>query len=469
MLLTITTTHTPATDLGFLLQKNPARLQTFPLSFGKAHVFYPEAKPERCTVALLLDVDPVGLVRRPRGEQAFALAQYTNDRPYVASSFLSVAISRVFGSALNGRSKDRPDLADSAISLEARLSVVPCRRGGEAFLRRLFEPLGYEVQAEGIPLDSQFSDWGSSPYFHVTLRGKQRLCDLLSHLYVLIPVLDTEKHYWVGDAEVEKLLKRGQDWLADHPARDEIVPRYLRGMRSLSRQALCRLTDNDADEDNTDTVKGHDEERLEARISLNELRTGSVLAEIKNSGAGSVIDLGCGEGRLLKRLFADRSLNRIVGMDVSMQALERAAKRLKLEQIPDRQRQRIELIQGSLAYKDDRLSGFDVACAVEVVEHLDPSRLGAFERVLFEFARPRVAVLTTPNREYNVRFEHLAAGKFRHRDHRFEWSREEFETWAKGVAARHGYSVRFVPVGEIDVEVGAPTQMGVFFNEGRDS
>jgi 3' terminal RNA ribose 2'-O-methyltransferase Hen1 len=159
MLLTVTTTGTPgapATDLGFLLHKNPARVQSFELSFGRAHVFYPEASPERCTAALLLDVDPVGLVRRP-GEAA--LAQYVSDRPYVASSFLSVAIGEVYGTALAGRSRERPDLVERALPLEASLAAVPCR-GGEALLRRLFEPLGYTLAARRHPLDERFPEWG---------------------------------------------------------------------------------------------------------------------------------------------------------------------------------------------------------------------------------------------------------------------------------------------------------------------
>ncbi len=157
MLLTITTTHQPATDLGYLLHKNPARLHSFELSFGQAHVFYPEANAERCTAALLLDVDPVGLVRNRKGPagEGGTLDQYVNDRPYVASSLLSVAISRVLNTALGGRSKNRPELAQTAIPLQAKLSVVPCR-GGEKFLRRLFEPLGYEVSAQHHSLDERF-------------------------------------------------------------------------------------------------------------------------------------------------------------------------------------------------------------------------------------------------------------------------------------------------------------------------
>ena len=469
MLLTITTTHQPAIDLGYLLHKNPARLHTFPLAFGQAHVFYPEANAKRCTAALLLDVDPVGLVRNRRGPsgEGGTLDQYVNDRPYVASSFLSVAISRVLGSALGGRSKHRPELAETKIPLQARLSVVPCR-GGESFLRRLFEPLGYEVAAERHPLDESFPEWGTSTYFTVQLTGEVRLQDLLTHIYVLIPVLDNEKHYWVGDDEVEKLLRHGSGWLSSHPEREEITRRYLKYRRDLARDALARLTDDETnDADVTEAVHDSEEEAVERTVNLNEQRLNTVVAALKSANAKRVLDLGCGEGKLLRALLADRAFDEIVGVDVSHRSLQMAQDRLRLERMPDRQRARLKLIHGSLMYRDKRLSGFDAAAVVEVIEHLDEPRLAAFERVLFEFAKPESIVLTTPNVEYNARFETLPAGKFRHKDHRFEWTRKEFQHWAGEMANRFGYAVRFLPVGPEDNTLGAPTQMAVFNREER--
>jgi 3' terminal RNA ribose 2'-O-methyltransferase Hen1 len=471
MLLTITSTHRPATDLGYLLHKDPSRCQSAALSFGRAHVFYPEAGDERCTAALLLDVDPVGLVRGRRGPagEGRALEQYVNDRPYVASSFLSVAIAQVFGTALAGRSKARPELAETALPLAARLAVVPCR-GGEAFLRRLFEPLGYTVSAQPHALDEQFPDWGESAYFTVGLQGQVRLRDLLTHLYVLIPVLDNDKHYWVGDDEVEKLLRHGAGWLADHPERGLIADRYLKHRRSLVHDFLARLISEESpDPDAEEESHAREEAAVEERISLNEQRLGAVLAALKSSGAKRVLDLGCGEGRLLRSLLEERSFSEIVGMDVSHHALEVARERLRLDRLPELQKARLRLIQGSLTYRDSRLAGFDAASVVEVIEHLDPPRLAAFERVLFEFARPATVVLTTPNAEYNVQFPTLPAGTFRHRDHRFEWRRDEFQAWATRTAQRFGYAVRFLPVGPEDPEVGAPTQMGVFTRDGKEA
>lgn len=464
MLLMITTTHQPATDLGYLLHKNPARLHSFELSFGLAHVFYPEANAERCTAALLLDVDPVGLVRNRRGPagEGGTLDQYVNDRPYVASSLLSVAISRVFNTALGGRSKNRPELAGEQIPLQAKLSVVPCR-GGEKFLRRLFEPLGYEVTAQQHSLDEAFPEWGDSAYYTVELTGNVRLQDLLTHIYVLIPVLDNEKHYWVGDDEVEKLLRHGAGWLAAHPEKEEITKRYLKYRRDLANEALARLVDEETpDPDVTEAVHNSEEEAVEQRLNLNEQRLNAVVAALKSANAKRVIDLGCGEGKLLRVLLEDRSFEQIVGVDVSHRALEMAATRLRLDRLPERQRARIALLQGSLMYRDKRLGGFDAAAVVEVVEHLDEPRLAAFERVLFEFAKPATVVLTTPNVEYNALFDNLPAGKFRHKDHRFEWTRAEFREWAEGLAARYGYAVRFLPVGTEDAAVGAPTQMAIF-------
>lgn len=457
---------TPATDLGYLLHKNPDRLHERDLSFGRARVVYPEASPERCTAALIVDVDPVALVRGRKGARpaSFALAQYVNDRPYAASSFLSVAISEMFGTAMTGRSKERPDLAAQPLDLHVHLPVLPAR-GGATLVAELFEPLGYVVTTREIPLDPTVAAWGASRYLDVELHGRLVLKDLLEHVFVLLPVLDDDKHYWVSDDEVEKLLRRSGAWLASHPHRELITRRYLRHDRRLTRDALDRLIAADDTVDDPDATAAHrddEEAAVERPVRLNDARLAAVAGALKDAGARRIVDLGCGQGSLLRLLLRESWVDRVVGVDASWRALEVAARRVRLAEMPPRQRARIDLWQGALTYRDKRLRDFDAAAVVEVIEHLDPPRLAAFERGLFGDARPATVVVTTPNIEYNALFETLPSGQFRHRDHRFEWSRAEFGRWCDSVCGRHGYHATRADVGPVDAVCGAPTQLAVF-------
>jgi 3' terminal RNA ribose 2'-O-methyltransferase Hen1 len=466
VLLTITTTVEPATDLGYLLHKHPGRVQSFDVSVGAAHVFYPEATERRCTAALLLEVDPVGLVRGRRGAggEGFSLGQYVNDRPYAASSMLAVAMKDVFRSALAGRCTAREQLAAVPIPLEIHVPALPCR-GGEDLLRRVFEPLGWHVVARAVPLDESVPQWGDSRYLDVRMSGELRLADALNHLYVLLPVLDDAKHYWVSTDEVDKLINAGGDWLAGHPEKALIIRRYLAHRRELTGVALTRLAEvDDAEPEELDNAveaaRVLDEPDLP--VPLNELRRGAVLAAVRASGARRVGDFGCGEGVLVRDLLAEPSIEQVLATDVSARALQIAARKLKLERMSEQQRARLELFQSSLTYRDDRLAGLDTAVLMEVIEHVDPPRLTALERSVFGHASPGAVIVTTPNVEHNVRFETLPSGMMRHRDHRFEWTRKQFQDWTARVAATYGYRVRHLPVGLDDREVGPPTQMAVF-------
>ena len=473
VLLTITSTSPSATDLGFLLHKHPDRAQTFELPVGQAHVFYPEASASRCTAALLLEVDPIALVRGRRfatgGPDAFSLAQYVNDRPYAASSMLAVALGKVYRTALAGRCDHRPELPDRVLALQIHVPALPCR-GGSDIARRLFESLGWQVSAVPVPLDDEL-DWGASHYVDLRLTGELRLADALNQLYVLLPVLDDAKHYWVSPDEVDKLIRAGSGWLAGHPEQELITQRYLRHRRALVVSATERLAELDETDlettelETTELETAVDDQTVDdqtpVRVSLAEQRRDTVLALLRSTGAASVVDLGCGEGKLLRALLEEPTYRRILGVDVSHRSLEIAARRLRLEQLPDRARERITLRQSSLTYRDTGLAGFDAAVLMEVIEHVDPPRLGALEHTVFAAARPGAVLVTTPNVEYNRLFE-LPAGATRHADHRFEWTRAEFRAWADQVADRHGYAVRFEPVGPVDAEVGPPTQLALF-------
>lgn len=476
MFLTITTTGSadrPATDLGFLLHKHPDKVQQFSTAHGTAHVLYPEADTERCTAALLLEVDPIALVRRSRGKGRggapdSALGQYVNDRPYAASSLLAVALRSVFSSAMKGQCAARPELVARAMPLRIEVPVLPAR-GGAELVRKLFQPLGWQVLAEAVPLDETFPEWGDSRYVRLVLEGECTLAEALRHLYVLLPVLDDAKHYWVAPDEVEKLLRAGEGWLEGHPEQRVIVGRYLARRWALTREAMARLElerlaeSDDVAAEELDNAVDEEADTEERPVPLAVQRREAILAVLRSAGAARVLDLGCGQGQLVGALLKDPQFTEIVGMDVSMRALHEARRRLRLDRMPERQAARVRLVQGSLAYTDARLKGYDAAVLSEVVEHVDPERLPALEYAVFGAARPRTVVVTTPNVEYNVRWESLPAGHVRHADHRFEWTREEFRGWAREVAARHGYEVDFRPVGPDDPEVGSPTQLAHFW------
>jgi 3' terminal RNA ribose 2'-O-methyltransferase Hen1 len=476
VLLTVSTTYAPATDLGYLLYKHPGRVQEFAQSFGTATVFYPEASDERCTVALLLDVDPVRLARgharspQGAGETLTSLAHYVNDRPYAASSLLGVALGDVFRTARTGRCAARQELADVAIPLEVEIPVLPCRGGAEV-ARRVFEPLGWAVDAAPIPLDEAFPGWGDSRYVRLRLTGTVRVADALNQLYVLLPALDEAKHYWQGPDEVDKLLRSGEGWLAAHPDRDLIARRYLGRRGGLARAALARLAElddavqddtllNDNDENGAGAADEEIRQPEEKRVPLNTQRHEAVLRSLLDLSPGSVIDLGCGSGQFLQRLVQTPSFTRVAGCDVSARSLQHAARRLRTDRMSERQASRVELFHGALTYEDPRMSGFDAAVLMEVIEHVDPPRLGALERVVFGAARPGAVIVTTPNSEYNARYEGLHG--MRHPDHRFEWDRAQFAQWAGRVAAAHGYAVTLGGVGDADEVLGAPTQLAVF-------
>ena len=456
MLLSITTTHQPATDLGHLLHKHPDRLQSFPMNFGplsggRSHVFYSEATPQICTAVLLLEVDPIG-----RSASAFAkesvLNQTINDRPYIASSFLSLAVLKVFKTAMLGRSTGRPDLAKAAIPLTVNIPVLPCR-GGEALLQQLFEPLGYEVAGQLLS--------EKTLYLSATLRNTVRLADLLSHLCVLVAALDDEKHDWLSDDEIDKILQQGAQWIDDHPLKTTILQRYEKLGSRYADTAIARL-----EEDDSFDMEAAQSERTWKAIAakkpnnLNQQRLTAVIQALEQQNAKHVVDLGCGEGELLQRLSEEDSVETIVGVDVSSSALALAQKRLNISELGE-QISCVQLMRGSVVYQDRRLQGCDAVTVIEVIEHIDSDRLPSFEQATFGFLQPKTVVVTTPNVEYNILYP-MPADALRDLDHRFEWTRQAFQAWAEQVAKKYGYTVEFRLIGTEYLDLGAPTQMGIF-------
>ncbi len=465
MLLTITYEGHNTQDLGYLLHKNPERAQQFELNYGKAYVFYPKVSDERTTAALLLDIDSIDLARGKLGSAEGGLFDYVNDRPYAATSFMSTAISRVFGTALSGKCEKRQELADSALKLTARIYSLK-DNGDENLAAQLFEPFGYCVETERVILDEQFPEWGISPYINLTVSGTVKLSTLLNQIYVLIPVFDKQKHYFISESEIQKLIDHGEGWLANHPYREKIAQRYFSVKKSYARMALDRLLSDEAEDEKIDRSDTELAEERAARSPLNSLRMNAVKDAVLASGATSVIDLGCGECRLTAMLLAESQIKQITACDVSVSVLEKATQRLNLDKMETYKRNKLTLMQASLTYRDKRFEGFDCACIVEVIEHIEPLRIPAFERAVFEFASPKTVIVTTPNKEYNVNYEKMHENELRHGDHRFEWTRAEFEKWCEHICEAFGYDCKISGIGDNDERYGSPTQMGVFTKNG---
>lgn len=458
MLLTLSTTYRPATDLGFLLGRNTERCHTFPLPFGQAHVFYPEANEARCTAALLLEFDPVRFVRdtRNRAYDAGTLSSFVNDRPYVASSLMSIAMARAFAPGMAGDSRDRPKLVDTPIDLEATIAVLRCREGAP-LLTRIFEPLGYQVEVKRLPFEDAARAWGESPYCSVTLRGKAKLKDLVTQLYMLLPVIDDDDTYDVGDEKLAKLVERREGFLRTHPERERIARRYARPPHRWVEHPVARLVSADTDDLAADDDDAEREARAKEPADLEKARTAAVMSALRDAGARRVVDLACGTGALLKALLPEPRFRQVIGVDASHRALEIARERLALDKLSPESRDRVTLVHGAPLYKDARFVGVDAICLVDLLDVLDRAKIPTLERVVFEHARPTVVVATASNADHPA-FAGLPPRS--PRGQRF--TRAELEAWAAEVGARFGYEVRFVPIGSKHEQHGAPSNMAVW-------
>ncbi|MFQ4150194.1 3' terminal RNA ribose 2'-O-methyltransferase Hen1 [Arthrobacter sp. LAPM80] len=333
-------------------------------------------------------------------------------------------------------------------------------RDGHDLAQRLFAPLGWTIEQRPIPLDPDYHLWDDSRYSSLVLTGMVPLHAALRQLYVLLPVLDDSKHYWVTEDESKKLVRQGEGWLPGHPERGLISHRYLAHQQDLVAVADARIAGETyvPAENTTAPSPSTGAPAQPLRVQ----RAEAVMTALKDCGAHQVVDVGSGSGALLRRMQEDRFFTRILGTDVSAHPLEQAARAMNLDELADTDKARIGLLHSSVLYRDERIEGFDAMVLMEVIEHIEPSRLSALEDSIFAGAAPPTVIVTTPNAEYNHLYLALAEGSLRHDDHRFEWTRAEFAQWAEAVAERQGYGVEYRPVGEASVSAGAPTQMAIF-------
>lgn len=451
MFLSISVPGPDATDLGFVLQKHPESVFRSEVSFGRVTGFYPRADADGCEFALVVEVDHVERVRGVSWDAGSA--GYIDPHPYAASSYLATAIPAALRSALNGKPARGPDEAAAArmAGLAARdwdLAVRVCPvPASERAVAELFGPVGFEVETKALRSGHPMA----SPMLDVVLRGKMPVSRALSALYVLLPVTDGKKHYFYTEQEAEKLLSKGEGWLAVHPRREAIVQRYLGRSRQIAAAASERLGNAPkAGEVQPEKVPG-------PWSGSHALRHEAILRILGERGSRRIVDLGCSEGSLLEMICSMPLVEEAVGVDPSLSDLERAGKRCGPKG---------RVLQGSAIYVDSRLRGFDTVVMCEMIEHVDPSRVELVERAVFGTMRPDTVILTTPNRSFNEAFG-LPPGSFRHQDHRFEWTSTECSGWARRVAAQFGYSVEVTGVGGDHPEHGSISTLCVFTKDGR--
>lgn len=470
MILIISAVGKDCQKLSYLLQKSPFVVGEFDVGASfKTYVFFPEYSEERTTCAVMFDMNSIELVKSLKAHDrhaTYSLFDYINDRPYVSSSFTCSIISDVFRSALNGKCREYPDLPNQEFDLSARFYVS--MKTKDDLIKELFEPLGYELSysTERPPVDSMYEQFGESPYYDVTISRRETVKDLLSHLYILIPILDKMRHYGPSSDEVKKIMKIGDSWLKDHPSKKKIVGRYFGKKKELATSVLDRLEDQIKDEQRID--ENSDDEK-ETRTPLAGQRRKAIIRTLREHNVKTVLDLGCSTGKLSFELIDTPGIVKVTGADISARAIEKAVleKRIHKKMTED-QKSRLDFVIASAIYRDLRFSAFDAIVLQEVIEHFDSWKLRVAEDVVFKYSGPRVVVVTTPNIEYNVLFENLENGKLRHRDHKFEFTRGQFKEWANRICKQFGYTVSFEDIGEFVENIGTQTQMAVFVRNNTD-
>lgn len=432
MLLTLRVTGPHASDLEVLLDKCPDKLHSTSLPFGLAHVFFPEVSPDAVTVALVVDVDAV----------VWSSNGFSSGFGLTNAAMLSAAIASVFSTALAARSPGRPDLVTAILPVEVRVSSFDVRPGTDD-ARALFSPLGYDVVVHEDVVDALSGTSTNLVRQTVCLAKQCSLYEVLSHLYVLGPVLDGHADDHVLERERDALLLHAEGAARGHVAGDRIIQAYAARRPSGAGAALARLLAMDVTEGQT---------ALDSAIAptlLDDARIDAIVFELREASVSSVVDLGCGDGKLLARLVREKVLTRIVGFDVSIRALDAAASRMKLDRRGGKKSERIELLHGSLFYSDSRLQGFDAAVLADVIQHVNADRLGDLERVVFHDAQPAtvVVMMNVATRDGVVPpgLEH-------------SWSTNQFDAWASAVSERRAYRVRLLSIGSS----GPTTRMAVF-------
>lgn len=458
MQLAIKATGEGAKMLSFLLSKNPQNLYDRMEKGYRVRLTYTVFSDSEVEALIFVTPDPVELVKN--SPDTYEITQYINDREFVVSSIFCSNTRSALGTALNGRPKEEYlDWAKHAFQLTIGFGPVATDLP-DAAIKNLFEPLGYQTEIERGRADYNFQFKERSSARFINLQSKVTLQNALQHLFVLIPVLDDYRHYFIDEREIEKLERYGEGWLADHPLKELIIKRTLRFRELIDQMVL----NSHQTELINEAVTPEPNISSQPVVRLNKLRYQRLVKIIEDLAAReSIVDFGAGEGKLSVRLGFIPGVKEILAVEPTEKEQLRALKRFSEASRKD------DFIAptpvwGSLFYYDEQLCGKDVMILSEVIEHIDESRLPRVMDTILGSYKPQVLLITTPNAEYNPVYQ-MEEG-IRHKDHRFEWSRAEFAEWTYCLARNYAYEVQIDGIGEEAEGYGHPSQLAILTRQG---
>ena len=501
MYLTVKAAGPHAGMISHLLAKNPHNRYERNEKGARVRLIYSAFAEEKIEFTIFATPDPIDLVKG--SPHSYDITQYINDREFVVSSLFCSYIRPALGTALNGKPKaDYADWVEHVFPLEVTFGPVASNLP-DAVIESLFTALGYEADIERGAAEYTFDLKSRSSVRNIRVSGQATLQQMLRQLFILMPVLDDYKHYYIGTEEIDKLQRYGEGWLQDHPQQELIIKRALRfapliaDYRKLAgdnvQKAAVNLLDTNTTDTDANTLQQPGNEQITTGITasqqgeadtlsssadvqetavppirLNELRYQAIVDQVSSlPRRRSVVDFGAGEGKLSVRLAGIEGVEQVYAVEPSAYAGLRALERFgKLE----REGQQIvpRLVTGSLFYRDDQWAGQDVIILCEVIEHINEHRLPQVMATLLDEYHPETLIMTTPNREYNAVYE-MEEQEIRHTDHRFEWTRAEWADHCQDWVSGRPYEVSLHGIGDISEIHGQPTQMAVFRRKGASS
>ena len=468
MIFSISTTHYPATDIGFLLHKNPDEFHKIPFNFGDVYIFYPYGSPELCMATLIVKIDPIKLYEKSFIDVCYDFPFIETEYEVFGFSLFSMLLSKIYVMTLNGISNSRSELVNLSIPLSANIINV-MHYDKVLLIKEFFEQLEYNVRIENKSGNNNETKLCKIECFNIEITAIIPLKNILSHLCIILAVLDNSLHYWMNENEIDKIIEMSKVFLKNHPMEDYIMKHLSKEKINSKVKAISFVSQDKLwNRYLIPTVNKGREKLLKKQVKFNEEKHNYIISVLKGLNSKSVVDIGCGEGEFIELLFKDVNFERILGVDVSNYMIEKAKFRIDLCNIPSENKERINIIQSSIFYRDKRLRGYEAATVINVIEYFDLPRLKLFEQVLFGLIQPQHVIIVISSVEFIVKKDSISNNKFNNVKNVFEWTKEKYKLWYSCVAEQYDYTFRLLEDGYKEIESETLNQIVVFSLKGDD-